>query len=446
MKRLFLLITATAVLILVSSDILAQRFHKSEYAGRRERLMAQHNDGLIIVMGAAARTDYYRFFQNNNFMYLTGVAVPDAFLVIDPMKRESILFANLTEFIVRDCGEPVELATNPVGYTGLTDVRKPDQFAPYLEEKFKTVKKFYTCFLPEELPRECSNEKLRTLNRIMVNNEWDGRPTREMQFVENLRQRFAGVVVDDCSNAIHELRVIKTPAEIELLREAGRIGVQAHLELMKATRPGVTERELAALFEYTCRRLGAQELAYSTIICTDLNHTNVHYHIYDRTLADGDFLVVDAGPDLGYYDIDITISFPANGKFTPRQREIYEASLAIHETSLKVFRPGIDRVQAEVEIAEILTKQGFDMNSPLMKALRAGFGHYVGMAVHDVGGSPKVLRPGMVIANEPYTFFADENLGVRVENTILITETGCENLTPGLPRTVAEIEAFMKNR
>ena len=319
MKRLFLLITATAVLILVSSDILAQRFHKSEYAGRRERLMAQHNDGLIIVMGAAARTDYYRFFQNNNFMYLTGVAVPDAFLVIDPMKRESILFANLTEFIVRDCGEPVELATNPVGYTGLTDVRKPDQLAPYLEEKFKTVKKFYTCFLPEELPRECSNEKLRTLNRIMVNNEWDGRPTREMQFVENLRQRFIGVVVEDCSNAIHE-------------------------------------------------------------------------------------------------------------------------------TSLKVFRPGIDRVQAEAEIAEILTKQGFDMNSPLMKALRAGFGHYVGMAVHDVGGSPKVLRPGMVIANEPYTFFADENLGVRVENTILITETGCENLTPGLPRTVAEIEAFMKNR
>lgn len=446
MKRITLFLVTSVVLILVSAETFSQRFDKTEYAGRREKLMAQHNDGLIIVMGATARTDYYRFFQNNNFMYLTGVAVPDAFLVIDPLKNESILFANLTEFIVRDCGEPVELATDPVGHTGLTDVRKPDQFAGYLEERFKTVKKFYTCFLPEELPRECSNEKLRTLNKTTVNNEWDGRPTREMQFAENLRQRFPGVVVEDCSNAIHELRVIKTPAEIELLREAGKIGVQAHLELMRATRPGVTERELAALFEYTCRRLGAQDLAYNTIICTDINHTNVHYHIYDRTLVDGDFLVVDAGPDLGYYDIDITISFPANGKFTPRQREIYEAALAIHETSLKVFRPGIDRVQAEAEIAEILTKQGFDMNSSLMKALRAGFGHYVGMAVHDVGGSPKVLKPGMVIANEPYTYFADEKLGVRVENTILITETGCENLTPGLPRTVAEIEAFMKNR
>jgi Xaa-Pro aminopeptidase len=111
---------------------------------------------------------------------------------------------------------------------------------------------------------------------------------------------------------------------------------------------------------------------------------------------------------------------------------------------MKVFRPGISVKQAEEEIAALLTKQGFDMNSSLMKALRAGFGHYVGMAVHDVGGSPAVLKPGMVIANEPYTVFPKEKLGVRVEDTILITENGCENLTAGLPRTVEEIEKFMK--
>ncbi|MBM3420756.1 MAG: aminopeptidase P family protein [Bacteroidetes bacterium] len=446
MRRLLFLIFAALAIFPNPAEVCAQRFEKTEYAARRDKLMAQHSDGLIIIMGAAARTDYYRFFQNNNFMYLTGVAVPDAYLVIDPVRRESVLFATLTEYIVRDCGEPVELAADPTGYTGITMVKKPSEMEDFLKERQKTFKKFYTCFQPEELPRECSNEKLRTLNRTMVNNIWDGRMTREMQFVANLVNRFPGVGVEDCSNTIHELRIIKSPAEIELLREAGKIGVKAHLELMRSTRPGVTERELAALFEYTCRRLGAQDLAYNTIICTDINHTNVHYHIYDRTLADGDFLVVDAGPDLGYYDIDITITFPANGKFTPRQKEIYEASLAIHEAGLKVFRPGIDRAQAEKEIAEMLTAKGFDMNSSLMKALRAGFGHYVGMAVHDVGGSPKVLRPGMVIANEPYTYFADEKLGVRVENTILITETGCENLTPGLPRTVAEIEKFMKNR
>jgi Xaa-Pro aminopeptidase len=408
--------------------------------------MNVHSDGLIIIRGASTRTDYYRFIQNNDFLYLTGVTLPDAFLVIDPEKGESILFAEISEYIVRDCGEPIDMVTDPVSYTGLTAVMKPSLLAGYLDERCKTINKIYTGFLPEELPRECTNEKLRILKRTMSENEWDMRLTKEMQFVGQLKSRFPTISIEDCSNSIHELRIIKSDAEIALLREAGKIGVEAHLALMRATRPGVKEQELAALFEYTCKRLGAQDLAYNTIICTDINHTNVHYHIYDRTLADGDFLVVDAGPDLKNYDIDITISFPANGKFTPRQKEIYEAALAIHEAGLKVFRPGIDRNQAEAEIAEILTGKGFDMNSSLMKALRAGFGHYVGMAVHDVGGSPRVLKPGMVIANEPYTYFAEEKLGVRVENTILITETGCENLTPGLPRTVNEIEDFMKSQ
>jgi Xaa-Pro aminopeptidase len=446
MRRGVLLLFLTFTLFLFPAGASALRFDKSEYASRREKLMNVHADGLIIIPGASTRTDYYRFIQNNDFLYLTGVTLPDAFLVIDPVKRESILFADISEYIVRDCGEPVELANDPVSFTGLTAVMKPSQLAGYLEERVKTIKKVYTGFLPEELPRECTNEKLRILRRTMSNNEWDMRLTREMQFVGQLKSKFPDIAVEDCSNSIHELRIIKSDAEIALLREAGKIGVEAHLALMRATRPGVKEQELAALFEYTCKRLGAQELAYNTIICTDINHTNVHYHIYDRTLVDGDFLVVDAGPDLKNYDIDITISFPANGKFSARQKEIYEAALAIHEAGLKVFRPGIDLFQAEAEIAAILTGKGFDMNTSLMKALRAGFGHYVGMAVHDVGGSPRVLKAGMVIANEPYTYFRDENLGVRVENTILITETGCENLTPGLPRTVKEIEDFMKSQ
>ncbi len=172
----------------------------------------------------------------------------------------------------------------------------------------------------------------------------------------------------------------------------------------------------------------------------------MHYSRHDRLLRDGDFIVVDAGPDLDYYDIDITTSFPANGKFTPRQKEVYEASLAVHEANMKVYRPGLTLDQCRKEVEEILRKQGFDLSKDYFQRMRGGFGHYVGMATHDVGGSPQVLQPGMVFANEPYMFWRGEDLGVRVEDTIVITATGCENLTAGIPRTVREIESFMQKK
>jgi Xaa-Pro aminopeptidase len=180
------------------------------------------------------------------------------------------------------------------------------------------------------------------------------------------------------------------------------------------------------------------------IICSGENHPYLHYYEHDRLLEDGDFLVIDVGPDYEYYDIDITVSYPVNGRFTPRQKEIYEACNAVHEACMQVYRPGLTREQCREEVREILEKQGFDLSKDYFQRMQGGFGHYVGMAVHDVGGSPSVLKPGMVFANEPLCVFPDENLGVRVEDTILITEDGCENLTAGIPRTVEEIEAHMK--
>jgi Xaa-Pro aminopeptidase len=229
-----------------------------------------------------------------------------------------------------------------------------------------------------------------------------------------------------------------------LMRKAGKIAVQAHIGLMKAVRPGMHEYELAALYDYLCRKEGCQEQAYYTIVAAGENHTNGHAHAYNRVLLDSDILVVDAGPRMDYYNIDITTSYPANGVFTPRQKEIYEAVNAVHEANMKVYRPGLTVEQCQAEVTEILKKQGFDLTKEHFKRLRGGFGHFVGMAVHDVGGRFDTLKPGMVLANEPAFVAAAEKIGVRIEDTILITETGCENLTPGLPRTVKEIEAVMK--
>ncbi len=156
------------------------------------------------------------------------------------------------------------------------------------------------------------------------------------------------------------------------------------------------------------------------------------------------WLVIQVKMGIKCYDTDITISYPANGKFSSRQKEVYEAAKAVHEACLKVYRPGLTLEQARQEVDAILKQEGYDLTKDYFKRMRGGFGHYVGMAVHDVGGGPAVLQAGMVFANEPLVIYPQENLGVRVEDTVLITETGCENLAAGIPREVKDIEDLMK--
>ena len=442
-KYFLLLLT---LLILSSALVFAEVFSKEEYTARRLKLMEKLPDGAAIIWGAKLQVPYKEHYQNNDFMYFTGVEIPDSILIIDGKNKESVLFFTISDRGARNEGISLDVVHDPQKFTGVEKVLAREDFTAYLTQLTTQMKVFYTSFQPEELMRECSAEKFRTLQRIMVREEWDGRLTREYQFIKLLREKFPDVVVKDCSRMIWDLRIIKSPAEIKLLRKAAKIAVKAHTELMKATRPGIYEYELSALFEYMCKKEGAQDMAYYVLICSGENHAFLHYYKHDRLLQDGDFLVIDAGPDLDYYDIDITISYPANGKFTARQKEVYEATNAVHKACMQVYRPGLTLEQARKEVEEILLKQGFDLSKDYFKKMRGGFGHYVGMAVHDVGGGPRVLEPGMVFANEPLAVYPDEELGVRVEDTILITEDGCENLTAGIPRTVKEIEAIMKKQ
>ncbi len=421
-------------------------FDKAEYAARRARFMERIPDGVAVILGAQPLTSYHYYYQNNDFFYLCGVEAPNAVLVIDGIKKETTLFYTANERSLRNEGLSTDILKDPVGVTGVDRVMTLEELEPFLGTLAAKTKVFYTPFSPEELMRECSREKLRTLQRTMVDNPWDGRPTRETQFVNRLREKFPGLEVRDCSSFIWDLRVIKSPAEIEVMRKAARIGVKAISEVMKATRPGMYEYELSALYNFIAEKEGAQNLAYYMIISSAENHPYAHYYKHDRLLQEGDFIVMDVGPDVNYYDTDITISYPVNGKFTPRQKELYEASLAVHEANISVYRPGLTVEQVGKEVEEILKKQGFDLSRDVFRRMRGGFGHYVGLAVHDVGGGPRTLQTGMVFANEPMDIFPEENLGVRVEDTVLITETGCEVLTAGIPRTVKEIEKFMKKK
>ena len=408
-------------------------------------------DGIAIIFGATNVTGFDLYAQSNDFIYFTGVEIPNSILVVDGINRQSTIFFTSTEQAAEGEGINPELVRDPAGVTGIERYARFEQFTSTLDRLSFNNTVFYTSFLPRENGREVAPEKLNVLRRDMIMNEWDGRLTREQQFVKLLGERYPQVTVKDCSKAIEELRIIKSKAEIDLIRKAGEIGVKAMIEAMRSTRAGMYEYEVSAIYEYMCKKEGVRDIAYNTIISSDKNHPYLHYYKHDRLLADGDFLVMDVGPDVEYYDIDITISYPANGKFTPDQREFYTACNEIEKACLKFLKAGRTPEQVGEMAREYLEKEkGYDLSkkywNTLSRYLRRGaVSHYVGLAVHDIGGSAREeLKAGMVLAIDVLGVFADENMGVRVEDTVVITEDGYENLSAGIPREVEEIEALMK--
>lgn len=421
----------------------------AEYASRRARLMDEIPDGVAIIPGATSLVADYQFFQNNDFFYFTGVEAPDAWLVMDGVNRVSTLFLTLDAHDARGEGIPPELALDPTAYTGIDQALPVEEMDAFLADVSRRVGVFYLSHRPEELHRMNTNEVYRAFQRTVTDNPMDGRMTRELQLVARLTQRYPDVEVRDCFRTIQVLRKVKSPAEVELVREGARIGVEAHLQFMRSTAVGMPERVLAALFDFVSRREGAQELAYETIIMAGEHHPWGHYHRHDRTLEDGDFIILDAGPDYAYYNVDISTTFPANGRFTPEQRALYELGLGIRQVCLDNYRAGTTFQAVGEKVREWLVANGYDDTEPRFRGLiRWGcYNHPIGLATHDVmasiTGPDEPLEPGFVFAcdiNMPQT----ETLGIRIEDTVVITEDGYENLSTGLPRTVEEIETLMR--
>lgn len=428
----------------------ANPFDKAEYAARRGRLMEKIPGGAAVFLGATTPAGDYEFRQGHDFLYFTGVEIPDAFLIVDGTRKESVLFFTIDEKTADGEGIPLDLVRKPAAYTGIEKVLPVEQFATYLAGVAQRARILYTMYKPEELGRENSNEKFNALQKTMTLNLWDGRLTRELQFVKQLKERFPQADVRDCSALVWDLRKIKTPAELEVMRRAGRIGVKAHNALIQSTRPGVAEKELASVFEFVCKKEGAQDLAYSSIIMSGKNHAYGHYHIYDRVLKAGDFLILDAAPDYENYHVDISTSFPASGTFTPRQKELYEVALAVHDVCEKNYRPGATFRQIGEKVDAFLKERGLERFAQQFRGIvrLGGYNHSIGLATHDVmgtfAGPDEILAPGFVFACDIQLFSLDEEIGIRIEDTIAITEKGYDNLSPGVPRTIAEIEALMK--
>jgi Xaa-Pro aminopeptidase len=438
------------LLLAVQAVSAASLFDIKEYAARRSRLMDKIPDGAAVILGAAAPAGDVLFRQGHDFAYFTGVAIPNAYLIIDGVRRESLLFFTMSEKEAGGEGIALDLIRNPEEFTGVEKVLTAEQFGSTLTGLSQQTRVFYTMFKPEELGAENTNEKFNALQKTMTQNIWDGRLTRELQFVKQLRDKFPQVDVRDCSAMVWDLRKIKSPAELDVLRRSAQIGVKAHNAVIQSTQPGVSEKALDAVFEFICRLEGAVDMAYNPILMSGKNHAYGHYHIYDRVLKPGDFVILDAGPDYADYHVDISTSFPASGEFSRRQKELYEAALTVRDVCQANYRPGVTFGQVGEKVEAMLKEKGLDRFANDFRGIvrLGGYNHMIGLATHDVtgmfAGSNEVLTPGFVFACDIQLFRVEEEIGIRLEDTIAITETGYENLSLGVPRTVAEIEVLMK--
>ena len=304
--------------------------------------------------------------------------------------------------------------------------------------------------------------------RLGHDREWDERVAR---LLAQLRAKIRlGVrtpaVLTDPGTIVHEMRLVKSPHEVDRLRRAAEITAEAHLAAMRDGRPGAREYQVQSEIEYAFRRRGGSGPGYGTIVAAGHNACILHYRAGDAVLHEGDLCLVDAGGEFRFYTADVTRTFPASGTFSPAQREVYDLVLAAQLAGLADVKPGItvDGLHDLVvrRLTEGMLKLGLLEGSVDERVADGSFkrhymhrtSHWLGMDVHDVGayyldGKSRALAPGMVLTVEPGLYIADDEkaperlrgIGVRIEDDVLVTESGCEVLTAAIPKTPEDVEA-----
>jgi Xaa-Pro aminopeptidase len=413
----------------------------SVYAERRAQLAAQI-DCPIVLQGLTGREESaqtYIFAQEENFYYLTGHNQEGAGLIILPTAKSSSGSANGPREILylpaknpqREKWNGVRMSPADPGIaarTGFATVKPFTEMRAEIESLAKTYNSFYT-ILPYE-------------------KELGGYP-HEKESVEWFQQVAPQSKLKDIREQINAMRQIKSPGEIAFLQRAIDLSLDAHLEAMRMMRPGLYEYQVAAKMVEVHQMGGAEAEGYAPIVGAGPNSTTLHYDKLSRKIEDGDIVVLDVGAQYAGYSSDITRTLPANGKFTPRQLAIYNIVLGAQNAAIAAIKPGMDLCPRG---GKSLHKISYDYINSHGKDLHGhslgqyyihGLGHHIGLNVHDPGDYCKPLEPGMVITLEPGIYIPEENLGVRIEDDVLVTETGSKLLSERLPRDPAEIEKIM---
>jgi Xaa-Pro aminopeptidase len=432
-----------------------ERESNSAYAQRRAKLAAQV-DGPILLLGYSGREEEsqaYVFSQEENFYYLTGHGEEGAAVLLLPGGKTWVPKPETREKVkssIVDGGLPPEILFLPA-----KDPRKEVWNGVRMSPEDPDIlpKTGFTTVLPYSELRavvETLSREFPTFYTILpYQHELGGYP-HEKEVVDWMKLAAPQATLKDVRSNISGLRLIKTPTEITLLRQAIDLSVEAQLAAMKVMRPGLWEYQVAAKMMEVHAMGGSEAEAYAPIVGAGPNSTALHYDKLSRKIQDGDIVVLDVGAQYSGYAADITRTIPANGKFTPRQRDIYEIVLGAQNAALAALKPGAilgckDKKNSLFGIAyNYINSHGKDQRGKALgQYFIHGLGHHIGLNVHDPGDSCKPLETGMVVTVEPGIYIPEENLGVRIEDDVLVTETGYELLSRKLTRDPDEIEKIM---
>lgn len=434
-----------------------QKTVSTEYATRRRRLMQTLGAGSVAIVATAPmrtrnRDSEYLFRPDSDFFYLTGFAEPEAVLVLIPGRKEGTYVLFCRE---RD-PEKETWTGRRAGTEGAKSRFGADETYPIDE-------------IDEHLPKLLEN-KHSLYYFVGQDGEVDG---HVMEWVNQVRAKArTGVTAPtkfiSLEQHLHEMRLRKSPAELATMRHAAKVASEAHVRAMQSCRPGMMEYMLEAEMTHTFRHHNCLP-AYNFIVGGGENGCILHYNENDATLRDGDLVLIDAGAESGYYASDITRTFPVNGRFTPEQRAIYELVLRAQLAAIEKVAPGLHWNEPHDAAVRTLTqgliKLGLLKGTPAALIKSGDYrkfymhrtGHWLGMDVHDVGDYKRddkwrVFEPGMVLTVEPGLYIAADtkgvakkwwNIGVRIEDDVVVTKSGCEVITAGAPKTVADIERLM---
>lgn len=409
----------------------------SEYRARRQEIMKQIKDGIVVLVGAREEDlgEVGRFRQKNDFMYLTGVEVPAAYLMLIPAgltekkKAEEILFIPpRNTFQEKWTGPKTGPGAEAEQKFGIEQALSSQQFSTRLREMLTSA----------------NGQKVTKLYTLVPTGP-TAKLTREYEFIEMVKQTAPSIEITDASPLIHELRKVKSEAEVAMLQKAIDITIEGHKGAAATIKPGAFEYEVQGALEYAFTRGGAERLGFPSIVGSGVNSTILHYNENRKKIEAGDLIVIDIGAEYGYYTADITRTYPASGKFTERQRQVYQLVLDAQRAAEKAFKPGqtsisdLQRAAAAVMRASPLRDRA---GNTLERYFIHGLGHWLGMDVHDVG-SYGVIPVGSVFTIEPGIYIPEENLGVRIEDDYLVTEKGLVKMTAALPCEADAVERMM---
>lgn len=438
-------------------------FPKEEFAERRARVFQKIGDAVAILQGTTERRGESPLRQSNQFFYLTGVVEPRAFVILDGRtKRTTLFLAPRTPRRERAIGPYLGVDEASRTTTGVDAIEPREAFTAAVSAIAAEKRAIFLPLRPEVLGSESSSDVLGFL-RATKEDPWDGHVGRDETFIAKLKAATPASEVKDLDPILDALRAVKTPREIALIREATRLAGLGIMEVMRDAEPGMFEYELEAAAEYVYKRGGAYGESYFPLIANGRNMPYTHYHRNRDRLRDGDLVQFDWAPDISNYTSDVTRIFPANGRFTPRQREFYTAYLRLYQallTSIRVHATAREVMDAAVVKMDAFLKT-FRFSDPKIEATARAFvdrfrvnpaapnpprslGHAVGMEVHDVRNPTDTLEPGYVFTIEPQMTMEGGELSARLEDMILINETGYENLSGFVPVEIEDIEALMK--